>query len=347
MEEKEVKKALNCYGHGNGCFVYICKSCQRYTFQSLGCNARICSCCGKRHADAWALQLSKRMFKVPHRHLVLSIASELWPYLKEDRRLWKAYMDSAIDTLNDYLPKIMHQEKIKVGAIVIFHPFGKDMKFQPHLHLIITEGGFDARQKWIRQFYLKADGLAACWKYHVCTNLHKAGVPFELTNWCFRNKRFYVWVHKDGVIKHPKHIARYLGRYVRHPAIANSRIDWFDKINLKVGFHYETHEQQKIDVVMSTDDFISALIQHIPEPQFKMIRYYGAYARHQRRNYKTFLQSSMEQKKLTSFGVQKPEKILFCPFCGGKMEFVMVLKKPPSKMIHSQKELVDWISSNS
>lgn len=347
VEAKEVKKALACYGHNNGCFVYICTCCHKYVFQSLGCNARICSCCGKRHADAWALQLSKRMFKVPHRHLVLSIASELWPYLKEDRKLWKVYMDSSIDTLNDYLPKIMHQEKITLGAIVIFHPFGKDMKFQPHLHLIITEGGFDAKQKWIPQFYLKAEGLATSWKYHVCTNLSKAGVPFEVTNWCFHNKRFYVWVHKDGRIKHPKLIARYLGRYVRHPAIANSRIDWFDKTTLNVGFHYENHDKARVDIVMTSDEFISALIQHIPESQFKMIRYYGAYARHRRKTYKQFLQSSIEQATLLIYGVKKPEKILSCPYCGGILEFVAYCKKPPPEKLKSQKELADWISCNS
>ena len=344
VESKEVQKALSCYGYGNGCFVYCCTHCEQYIFQSLGCNARICSCCGKRHADAWAASLSKRMFKVPHRHLVLSIASELWPYLKEDRKLWKPYMDSAIDTLNDYLPKIMHQEKITLGAIVIFHPFGKDMKFQPHLHLIITEGGFDARQKWIPQFYLKAEGLATSWKYHVCTNLSKAGVPFEVTNWCFKNKRFYVWVHKDGVIKHPKVIARYLGRYVRHPAIANSRINWFDKTTLKVGFHYENHDNTRVDIVMTSDEFISALIQHIPESQFKMIRYYGAYARHRRMSYKQYLQSSIDQKTLLIYGFQKPEKTILCPYCGGKLEFVIYRGKPPPETINSQKELYDWIS---
>jgi len=255
-------------------------------------------------------------------------------------------MDSAIDTLNDYLPKIMHQEKITLGAIVIFHPFGKDMKFQPHLHLIITEGGFDVKQKWIPHFYLKAEGLAACWKYHVCTNLSEAGVPFKITNWCFWNKRFYVWVHKDGAIKHPKVIARYLGRYVRHPAIANSRIDWFDKINLKVGFHYENHEKQRIDLVMTSDELITALIQHIPDSQFKMIRYYGAYARHRRKLYKAYLQSSIEQATLLIYGVRKPEKILSCPYCGGIMDFVMVLKKPPPEKLKTQKELSDWISCN-
>ncbi|MFH1637282.1 MAG: transposase [Candidatus Woesearchaeota archaeon] len=346
VEAKEVKKALECYGYKNGCFVYYCNCCNNYILQSLGCNSRLCSCCGKRHADSWAVDLSKRMFKVPHRHLVISIASELWPYLDGNWPLLKVYMDSAIDALNDYLPKIMGDDFIRVGVIVILHTFGKDMKFQPHLHLIMTEGGFDSLGKFIPRVYLHADGFAKCWKYHVCTNLCKAGIPFEVTNWCFHNKRFYVWVHKDGRIRHPIAIARYLGRYVRHPAIANSRIDSFDKENMTVGFHYENHEKKRQYVVMTANDFISALIGHIPPSNFKLIRHYGAYARRTKKMFKQHLQSSIEQTKLMRFGVEMPRRILRCPYCGEKeLGFVMYLKKPSKPPPVDKEDIGYWIES--
>ena len=308
----------------------------------MGCNSRICSCCGKRHADNWAVNLSKRMFKVPHRHIVLSIASELWPYLKGNWDLLKVYQDSAIDALNDYLPKAMGED-IRVGVIVILHTYGKSMNFQAHLHLIMTEGGFNSENEFIPKVYLHADGFAECWKHHVCNNLCHAGVPNKVTNWCFWNKRFYVWVHKDGRIKHPKLIAKYLGRYVRHPVIANSRIDFFDKERKIVGFHYEDHNKIRHDVVMAADEFITALIRHIPPPQFKMIRYYGAYARRTRRKFKKHLQLSIEQTKLMKYGIPIPEKILKCPYCGGELEFVGYCKKPPPEIIKEQRELIDWI----
>jgi len=340
VEYREVLKALGCYGNVGGCFVYYCKKCNEYVFRNLGCNSRLCSCCGKRHADKWALSLSKRMFKVPHRHLVLSIASELWPYLKNDRKLWKVYMDSAIDTLDDYLPKIIKQD-IKVGAIVILHPFGKDMKFQPHLHLIITEGGFNEQNEFINKIFINAEGLASSWKYHVCKNLSKHGVPFNVTNWCFHNKRFYVWVHKDGRINNPKLIARYIGRYVRHPAIANSRIDGF--ANGIVKFHYENHDKQIININMTSDEFITNLIQHIPEKQFKMIRYYGAYSRRNRKTFKKHLQSSIEQTKLMIYGIELPEKIIYCTKCHTELEFIIYQAKPPPK---DKTKIINWIDNN-
>ena len=70
---------------------------------------------------------------------------------------------------------------------------------------------------------------------------------------------------------------------------------------------------------MQVDEFISALLQHIPESQFKMIRYYGAYARKQ----------------------------IKCPYCGGETELAWYCKKPPPLEVKSQRELSDWISSSS
>ena len=346
VEEKEVEKALDCYGHNNGNFVYSCKVCGQWIFQSLGCNSRICSNCGKRHADQWSKSLSKRMFQTPHRHFVISVPSIIWPYLKQDRNLWKVYMDSAIDTCNDYFPKLMRKHKAQVGIIVILHPFGKDTKFQPHLHLIITEGAFDRAGRFIKQEFVPARKFAKTWQYHVSINLQRAGVPNEVFSYTFNKyEGFYVWVHKAGKINHPKLIAKYLGRYVRHPAIANSRLIYFN--GKDVGFFYEEHKEEQIirhDVTLQVDGFISALLQHIPEPQFKMIRHYGAYARRTKKIFKSYLQSSIKQLTLWTFGFRKE---LRCPFCGGEAEFVWYCKKPPPVEVKSQKELLDWIRVNS
>ena len=141
--EHEVEKTLNC--RSDRVFIYTCQNCGEQIYQLLGCNSRLCSRCGKRYNDQWAKSLSRAMFQVPHRQFVLSIPPQLWPYLKEDRTLWKPYMDSAIEACNDYFPKIMHNPHIKPGAIVILYPFGKDMKFQPHLHVIVTKGGFNEK----------------------------------------------------------------------------------------------------------------------------------------------------------------------------------------------------------
>lgn len=73
-----------------------------------------------------------------------------------------------------------------------------------------------------------------------------------------------------------KYIGRYLGRLV----ISTSRIDKYDTVNDTVTFHYNRHEDDKyVEETLPAMDFISRLVQHIPEKHFKQLRYYGIYVR--------------------------------------------------------------------
>lgn len=336
---KEVNKAINCYGNKNGCFVYYCKSCDKWVFESMGCNSRICSCCGKRYNDQWSCSLSQAMFPVPHRHFVMSVPDLLWPYLRDWRWL-KGYMNSAIKAFSEFFSYIVHT-KINVGVIVVLHPFGKDMRFQPHLHLLITEGGFDMKGQFVKCTFIPADKFRKKWQYEILKTLQSLGLPNELATYAYKkySNGFYVWLHKRGTINDSRLIAKYVGRYVRHPAIANSRIFYFDGKTIK--FYYVNNEDCRINVTMTAEQFITSLIQHIPPSQFKMIRYYGAYARRTKGKYNLDKHSSIRQLKLYDFGF---DRMKYCPKCHNEMTFVMYLRKPPPEEMNQQRELIGWIS---
>ena len=98
------------------------------------------------------------------------------------------------------------------------------------------------------------------------------------------NKYYYgYYVGYDDKIVKPKLIAKYIGRYVRHPAIANGRIAQYNK--RYVTFFYKDSHKSKVLVRKSVRNFIACLIQHIPPKQFKTIRYYGAYSKNKAKNY--------------------------------------------------------------
>ena len=87
---------------------------------------------------------------------------------------------------------------------------------------------------------------------------------------------------------------KYIGRYLGRPVIATSRIDNYD--GDMVTFHYNRHEDDKlITETLPVLEFIEKLIQHIPEKHFKMIRYYGLYARHRKEDKK--LQHAVSKEK--------------------------------------------------
>ncbi|MEG0260512.1 MAG: transposase [Lysinibacillus sp.] len=89
-------------------------------------------------------------------------------------------------------------------------------------------------------------------------------------------KGFYIHAPKQkGKVKEQ---LRYIGRYMRRPAIGLNRIEAYDGQNVTFTYKDKTDGQQKSETI-SVEEFISRLIRHIPDEQFKTIRHYGMYSR--------------------------------------------------------------------
>jgi len=324
---------LSCKDEKRGCFVCYCKKCNQYKIILFGCNSRLCSCCGKRHTDRWATMLANKVKKgIMHRHLVFSLPVELRDPIKKKRYLQKVISDAAFKAIHKTFSS-MKKKKIIPGVIGVVHPFGKDLKFNPHVHCIVTEGGFDVSGKFIQLGqYIPYDCIHKIWQNEVLTLL-KNHLDKDFIDFLFRKypNGFAAYV-KPERISSSKGLAQYIGRYVRHPAIANSRIIGYNKEAVKS--FYQDHEKKIHRKIMLVDEFISAIIQHIPEKNFRLIRYYGIYSR---RKIRMVNQSIITQKKLIEFN---GKRTFYCPDCNEIMEIVWYCEKPPPK---DMSKIVNWL----
>jgi hypothetical protein len=346
IEIKEVNKMLSCKDESRSFFTYECESCRTTITIHFGCNSRICTNCGKNHTDKWAKSLKKKLFKVPHRHAVFTIPDVLWPIVSQNRSLHKVLMDAAIKAINDVISYRHRNGNLTAGAIVVLHPFSKNMSFNPHLHVLVTEGGFDKRGNFIRKKYISYNALRKTWQYHVLTQF-KAELSgnkefSKLVNQLFKTYRngFYVHAPEESRITSSQRMGRYVARYIRHPAIANTRLYGYN--GETVAFWYKDHNGDKYYETMDVFDFIEALIQHIPDPNFKMIRYYGAYGRRVKGKFSGYLQRSLSQSTLYDFNSIKNRWAPICPNCGEKMTFLWYEKGPPRENEFFGSKLTDW-----
>ncbi len=269
----EVEKMLGCGDAKNGFATFICLDCGETMRVAFSCKSRVCSSCGKVHAEEWAKQLASRMFNVTHRHITLTVPDVLWAEFEREAG-WRGIMFQAASAT---MKKVMGVEP---GVVAVLHPYGKDLKANYHVHVLVTEGGMDKKGEWQDRPYINYKGLRKVWQYELLTRL-KSVMPREkgtkgLIDRLFRQytKGFYVYAKprvQDG-----QGISRYIGRYIRHPAIADARIVGYD--GEKVTFYYEKHSGQRQEVVLPVLEFIHGVVRHIPPKQFKMIRYYGLYA---------------------------------------------------------------------
>ncbi len=86
-----------------------------------------------------------------HYSMCLTIPDALWPIVRRSRLLHKVLMDAAIAAINDTFSYKHRNGRLTAGAIVVLHPFSKRMGNNSHLHVLVTEGGFDKCGRFIHQ----------------------------------------------------------------------------------------------------------------------------------------------------------------------------------------------------
>ena len=195
--------------------------------------------------------------------------------------------------------KITKQKSLPPGFILVLHTFGRDLKWNPHIHCLISEGGIGNSGLWRPKTHFNYKFLRNAFRTALLNLMEKKlGTSFKsVKTKCYREHKegFYVYAKPNKC--DPKAVIKYIGRYLGRPVIATSRIDNYDGEN--VTFHYNRHEDDQLVVeTIPVMEFIDRLIQHIPEKHFKQIRYYGIYARKRENDKKLNLAIAKEKRKI-------------------------------------------------
>lgn len=327
----EVNKMINCRNENKGYTQYKCPKCGEIRKVAFTCKSRFCTSCGKIYKDNWVENFVNRIINYKHKHIVFTIPEDMREIFLRDRKLLEVLPKSAAQVIKSWCEDWNKKEKYMPGIVAVIHTFGRDLKWNPHVHVVMSLGAMGKSGKWRNIDYMPYKMLRHRWETVLLKNLEekigkKKIKALKDTMYKKYDKGFYVYA--KGEMKDAKGAARYIGRYMGRPAIAESRIIKYD--GQKVTFWYERHEDgQRIEETIEAKEFIGRLIRHIPEKQFKMVRNYGLYARnhqHKERLYKTIDEKKKEvMKKLRNwrFRIMKTygNDPLECPKCKTKMQW--------------------------
>ncbi len=173
------------------------------------------------------------------------------------------------------------------GLITVIHTFGRDLKWNPHIHAIVTLGGFNKNYKFLNKKYFHVNSIAGQWKKLVIDIVKNGDYDnpklkkkaHKIANLLYKkNTRFFFDIAKNDLNNNTSAI-KYIGRYLSRAPIAEYKI--LDFSNNKVTFYYESlaDNKEKIELTLDVQTFLSKLIIHIPPKNFKMIKRFGIYAR--------------------------------------------------------------------
>ena len=278
---ENVDKMINCGNTAFGGAMYGCPNCGKLKFVPFRCHSRFCTTCGNLYAMNRTTSMSFKLVNVTHRHCVFTIDSQLRDFFLKDRSLLNCLFDAVRSVISRMFFKQSKSMNFTPGFIMVLHTFGRDLKWNPHIHCLISEGGYSDNGFWRNINHFNYTYLRNAFRTALLNELElKIGPSFKkIKSQCYREHKegFYVYAKPNKC--DPTTVVKYIGRYLGRPVIASSRIDKYDGDS--VTFHYNRHEDNKyVEETLPVMDFIQRLIQHIPEKHFKMIRYGGIYARH-------------------------------------------------------------------
>lgn len=221
----------------------------------------------------------------------------------------KSMIATVNDTLNACLahhaPIAYKKEHRRLGFISFLHTFGRDMKWHPHIHVLIAERYLNNLGQFKKYDYFSFDFLRITFQNKLFHNIYmfykNVIKDFKQTKDIYKllksinvkySDGFYVYGrkfdHSCSTTRDVKSLTNYIASYASHPPISERRIVKLDIANKLVTWFYDPHEDddiqdedKKLGRQFITEDvfsFMERLIIHIPDIGFQLIRYYGFYA---------------------------------------------------------------------
>jgi hypothetical protein len=201
---RQVQRMLSCRTPRLGLTLYRCESCDRVRVAPHSCKSVACPSCGKVRTDEWCKELLTDILDVAYRHLVFTLPWQLRLPIYDNRDrlldvLFRAAADAVLSlTAGDPAPLgkksrqwLAGRTKKKrkrcgrgrkrrpfiPGMIAVLHTFGSDLKWNPHIHMVVTAGGLSLDgTRWVggaKRYLVPAPLLATEWKLRVIEGIRR------------------------------------------------------------------------------------------------------------------------------------------------------------------------------
>ena len=193
---------------------------------------------------------------------------------------------------------------MRMGIITVIHTFGSDLRWHPHIHLIVTGGGLTLDgERWIEtdpRYLMNHSGLKKRWKYHVMKLMKKAHRQRRFRLWGklekLREYRYFAgmlnrlwpltwYAHIGAGLLDPEHSVRYAGRYTKRAVLAEYRITYYDGKIVRYAYQDYANGGKTSYRTLKVNNFIKRLIRHIPDKGFPMVRHSGIFCNRWKKRY--------------------------------------------------------------
>ena len=355
LADEAVARYLDCGVWDNGFARVRCRRCPQEFLVAFSCKGRgLCPSCGaKRAAELAAFLADEIVEDVGHAQWVFTVPKMLRVYFLHHRELLGELSRAAAETARELLAAAAGEEEgFRSGIVSVVQTFGDRANFHPHVHALVTQGGWTVSGEWIPVPYVDERAAEKLFRHKVLGLLRRRGLLSQdrielLLSW----RRSGFSVH-NRVYAHPEDGRDFeaLVRYMMRSPVSLTRLSFSpggkELVYARKGGHDagEAAEDERIDA----EEFVARVLVQIPDPRRHLVRYYGAYSsrvRGQRRKAENRLEAS-GSGEVEKAVPPSPERAalrrrwanlirrvyevdpLVCPRCGSEMRVIAFITEP-------------------
>lgn len=318
-----------------GVEVYACPDCGEITNVYHSCKNRFCPTCSWQDTVKWAERVKKKMLKVKHRHIVCTLPHSLHPLIKRNEELLlSALMRASAATFKDWFE---NKYRTKIGIVSVLHTYGEMKNYHPHTHMIVSWGGVGKNDRKLNEINKEFVNYKFLQKKFRCK------FEDELVYLNDRDQLDHDFVDREGFMNHikkinkqdwqihlepsidiPEQVVRYVGRYSKRACLSEYKITDID--GEYISFLYkdyrdrdENKKPKEKELRLHYRDFFPRLLQHVPAPYFRIVRYYGLYSNHGNIP-DEYLNGSAEE--VESLVIEDWNNTKYCEYCNVEKVYV-------------------------
>jgi hypothetical protein len=272
---------LACGDFEGGFARVYCDECRSDYLVAFSCSRRVfCpSCAAKRGAIFGALLREEILGEVGHAQWVFTIPKLLRPYFLHHRELLGKLSQAAWETVDELIARAGADDRIRPGMVSVVQTATDLLEWSPHVHAVVTRGGWDRAGTWVPVPYVVATSAELLFRHKVISFLRDEGLLSEqrielLLSW--QNTGFSV--HNSITVGAEDAAgSERLARYLLRPPLSLERMSW----DAEGSVLYRRKTPGRFggsEATFDAMDFLARLLMHIPPPKLHTVRYYGEYS---------------------------------------------------------------------
>jgi putative transposase len=259
--------------------------------------------------------------------VTFTLPAELRPLAKFfPKQIYQTMFTVSASIIKDFAGRAKSMGET-IGFTSVLHTHNRRRDLHPHIHMVVTGGGFDTnKRQWINcknQYLFNAFALANVWRARLLSHITdtlKLTIPRQLPP---------KWVVDCRHVGRGKSALLHLSKYLYRGVLADN--DNLYKDNGNITFRYldsqtKTNQTRTLPVVR----FLWLILQHVLPKGLRRVRYYGLLRGHSKHQLQQIQFAFMIAGQLTLPALEdKPisrKADYFCPCCHHLMRCLGVFR---------------------